>query len=372
MRMMRAIFLLSLLAVSAQIPYAGQVPVFIGGQEGYHTFRIPSVVVTVKGTVLAFCEGRKRGGGDAAEIHVVLKRSLDGGKTWGKPRVVWEDGPNTCGNPCAVLDRKTGAICLLMTHNRGTDTEPKIMAGTSAGTRTVWISRSTDDGLNWSRPRDITKELKPANWTWYATGPGVGIQLKRGRLIVPCDHAIAHTRAYYSHVIFSDDDGASWHLGGSVGPKCNECQIAELSNGTLLLNMRSYRPGHRRLVAVSQDGGLTFSNLHQDPALIEPVCQASFLRYPATAKGGPDLLLFSNPASLKREKMTVRLSYDGGKTWPAARQLYAGPSGYSCLTVLPDGRIGCLYESGLKSPYQVIAFARFTLDWLEQGKAVNR
>ncbi len=363
---MRTIFLFVLLALLSRSTYANQIPVFISGQEGYHTFRIPSVVVTAKGTVLAFCEGRKHGGGDAADIDVVLKRSTDGGNTWGILQVVWDDGPNTCGNPCAVVDRKTGAILLLMTHNFGTDGESQILAGTSAGTRTVWSSRSTDDGLAWSRPKEITKEVKPTNWTWYATGPGVGIQLRSGRLVVPCDHALAHSRAYYSHVIFSDDEGASWQLGGSVGPKCNECQIAELSNGTLLLNMRSYRAGHRRLVATSRDGGLSFSNLHQDPALIEPVCQASLLRYPEPAKGGSDLLLFSNPASLEREKMTVRLSYDGGKTWPAARQLYAGPSGYSCLTVLPDGRIGCLYESGLRSPYQAIVFARFTLDWLRR------
>src|SRR5262249_33493084 len=158
------------------------------GDGGYHTYRIPSLIVTNGGVLLAFCEGRKSGRGDTGDIDLVLKRSRDGGKTWDKTQVVWDDADNTCGNPCPVVDRNTGTLWLLMTHNLRGDTEEKIVGGTSKGSRTVWVTKSTDDGATWDRPVDITKDVKKPEWTWYATGPGVGIQLKSGPLLLPCDH----------------------------------------------------------------------------------------------------------------------------------------------------------------------------------------
>lgn len=346
-----------MLALAAPVRAAepAHTPVFVAGQGGYHTYRIPSVIVTPKGTLLAFCEGRKAGRGDAGDIDLLLKRSSDGGKTWGEARVVWDDAGNTCGNPCPVVDAKTGTVWLLMTHNLGKDTEAKIVGGTSTGSRTVWATKSTDDGLSWAKPVEITKDVKKPGWTWYATGPGVGIQLKSGRLLIPCDSKSAGGKVRASHVIFSDDGGTSWKLGGVAGPGCNECQAVELADGSVLLNMRSVAGNKRRLVAVSKDGGATFSKPVEDPALIEPVCQASILRLPGENGG----ILFSNPASTTREKLTVRLSRDEGKTWPAAKVLHPGPAAYSCLTVLPDGTIGCLYERGRKQPYEEITFARF-------------
>jgi sialidase-1 len=353
-----------------------QYAVFEAGKDGYHTYRIPSVIVSPKGTLLAFCEGRKKGRGDAGNIDLVLKRSFDGGRTWRAPQLVWDDADNTCGNPCPVVDQSTGTIWLLLTHNLGTDKEAQIVDGTSKGSRTVWISKSTDDGATWARPVEITRDVKRADWTWYATGPGVGIQLRQGRLagrlIVPCDNKMAGSKARQSHVTYSDDHGATWKLGGVVGPNCNESQAVELTGGGLMLNMRSYEANHRRLVATSKDGGLTFTSPKEDAALIEPVCQASILRYVEKLKGagdqgsgdGKSYLLFSNPASTKREKLTVRASEDDGQTWPIHRVLHAGPAGYSCLTALPDGTLGCLYERGEKSPYETITFARFPFRWL--------
>lgn len=344
-----------LLALAAAPP---QTAVFTAGQDGYHTFRIPAVIVTPKGTVLAFAEGRKAGRGDAGDIDLVLKRSTDGGKTWGSLEVVWDDAANTCGNPCPVIDAKTGTIWLPLTHNVGTDTEAKIVAGTSQKGRTVWVTHSTDDGRTWAKPTEITAAVKKSEWTWYATGPGVGIQLKSGRLLVPCDSKSDGGKVRESHVIFSDDGGKAWQLGGVVGPNCNECQAVELADGSVMLNMRTYRGNNRRLVAVSRDGGATFSKPTEDPALIEPVCQASILRLPG---GG---IVFSNPASTKRDKMTVRLSADDGKTWPHAKELHAGPAAYSCLCVLPTGDVGCLYERGEKTAYETITFAAFPKAWL--------
>jgi sialidase-1 len=339
-----------------------QTAIFTSGQDGYHTYRIPSVIATTKGTVLAFCEGRKIGRNDAGDIDLLLRRSIDGGKSWTKTQVVWDDAENTCGNPCPVVDAKTGTIWLLMTHNLGTDTEARIVDGTSKGSRTVWVSRSDDDGVTWSKPVELTKDVKKPGWTWYATGPGVGIQLKNGRLLIPCDSKSEGGRVRESHVIVSDDGGQSWKLGGVVGPMCNECQAVELADGSVMLNMRSYQGNNRRLVAISKDGGETFTKPVEDQELLEPVCQASILRLP----GEKRVILFSNPASTKREKLSVRLSRDEGKSWPVTRILHAGPAAYSCLVTLPDGSIGCLYERGEKNPYETITFARFDRAWFDQ------
>lgn len=345
-----------------------QAPVFVAGQGGYHTYRIPSLVVTTRGTVLAFCEGRKHSTSDTGDIDLVMRRSTDHGEHFGPLQVVWDDGPNTCGNPCPVVDRDTGTIWLLLTHNLGQDHEPQIIDRTAKGTRTVWVSQSTDDGLTWSPPREITDSTKRPDWTWYATGPGAGIQMRhgphRGRLIVPCDHIEAGSRAYYSHVIYSDDHGKSWHLGGRT-PQAgvNECEVVELSGGRLLLNMRNYdRRRPLRRTSISEDGGATWGPVVFDPALVEPVCQASLRRYDWPEGGKPGILLFSNPAHpARRVNLTVRLSRDEGKTWAQAWTLHAGPSAYSCLAVLADGRVACLYEAGKAHPYESIVLARFGL-----------
>jgi len=350
-------------------PPEGQVDVFISGRDGYHTYRIPSVIATPKGTVLAFCEGRKRGRGDSGDIDIVMKRSTDGGRTWSNMQVVADHGPHTIGNPCPVIDRKTGTIWMPLTRNRGDESERHIMRGTTKEPRTVWLMKSTDDGLTWSKPVNISETTRRPHWRWYATGPGVGIQLKSGRMVVPCDHSDhdAGGHPYRSHVIYSDDHGATWRLGGVIADRCNECQVVELADGSLMLNMRSYHGKKRRAIAASADGGLTWTKPVLNDELIEPVCQASFLRYTVQPTHDRNRLLFSNPASTGRVNMTVRLSYDEGKSWPVANVLHAGPSAYSCLTVLPDLTIGCLYERGNRHAYEKITFARFSLEWLTRG-----
>lgn len=330
------------------------VDVFVSGEGGYHTYRIPAVIVTPKGTVLAFAEGRKAGRGDAGNIDLVLRRSADGGKTWGAVQTVWDDGPNTCGNPCPVVDRSTGTVWLLLTHNLGEDHEREIVSGKAKGSRTVWISKSDDDGATWAAPVEITKQVKAPDWTWFATGPGVGIQAKDGTLVVPCDSKNVGGKIGYSFVITSSDHGKTWKAGGVVGDRWNECQVAELADGALVLNMRNHdRSKRNRGVAVSRDGGKTWSDPVRHETLIEPVCQASLISHDGT-------LLFSNPASQKaRVNMTVRSSADGGKTWPHSKVLHEGPAAYSCLTVLSDGAYGCLFEAGAKHAYERVVFARF-------------
>jgi len=341
---------------------------FESGKGGYHTYRIPAIVKTTKGTLLAFCEGRKKSRSDTGDIDTLVRRSTDGGRTWSPQQVVWDDAGNCCGNPSPVVDGETGTVWLLSTWNRGDDHEREIIGLKSKDTRRVFVTCSKDDGVTWAKPKDITKTTKKPDWTWYATGPCHGIQLGRGkhkgRLVIPCDHIEATTKHYYSHAIYSDDHGKTWQLGGSTPEhKVNECAVAELSDGRLLLNMRNYdRNKKARQVAISEDGGETWKDQRFDPVLIEPICQGSLLTvYPPEDHAGP-WLLFSNPASTSgRTHMTVRLSLDDGRTWATSKLLHAGGSAYSDLVSIGENEIGCLYE---KDGYRTIALARFALEWL--------
>jgi sialidase-1 len=366
--------LASSLALAVAQSEVARTNVYIAGRDGYHTYRIPSLIVTKRGTLLAFAEGRQESASDAGNIDVLLKRSPDGGRTWEPLQTVWDDQANTCGNPCAVVDRESGVIWLLLTWNRGDDTETEIIARESGDTRRVFVTHSNDDGTTWARPREITESVKPAGWTWYATGPGAGIQIERGphrgRLVIPCDHIEAETRHYYSHVIYSDDRGVTWQLGGSTPQhQVNECEVVELTGDRLLLNMRNYDPAQSaRQQAISADGGRTWNQQRHVPELIEPICQASIRRWRWPDAGERGVMLFSNPASQKRERLTVRASMDDGETWPVARLLDERPSAYSCLTVLSDGEVGILYEAGVSQPYENLVFARFPIRWLIPGR----
>jgi sialidase-1 len=338
-----------------------QVDVFNAGREGYHTFRIPALLVTPSGTLLAICEGRKTSRSDHGDLDLVLKRSTDGGQTWGPLELIYEEGGEkkiTIGNPCPVYDKETDVIWLPFTRDNDD----------------VFVTSSSDEGKTWTRPRNITADVKKDDWNWYATGPGNGIQLTQGkyagRLVIPCDHRVDGAtndwgHAGRSHVIYSDDHGKTWKLGGATGFAMNECAVVELPDGALKLNMRSYRGKGRRGVAISRDGGQTWSEPVEDETLVEPVCQASFIRY-SWADDGRNRVLFSNPASTKgRHHLTVRLSYDNGRTWPVSRLLYEPSSAYSSLAVLPFGKIGILYE---RDDYKKITFSQFDLEWLTRGK----
>ncbi len=377
----------ALLALAAAGAELTQTVVYRSG-DGYRTFRIPALITSAKGTLLAFAEARDVNSKmDSGNIDMVLKRSTDGGKTWGPLQVVVDFAEDTIGNPTPVVDRKTGAIVLVLTRNPGNLTLPDFVRERGGGTRTVWVTRSTDDGRTWSKPEEITSTAKLPDMTAYWTGPGNGIQLRSGRIVIPSYHVrrlpmearsaldgpddnskigniVERLLApyFYSHMLYSDDGGRSWKLGGNAQPKTGECAVAELSDGSLLLNMRNYYGRGLKATARSRDGGLTWTDPAFDEALTEPVCQASLIRY--GRKG--DRLLFSNPAAKKRVNMTVRLSEDGGRSWVAHRVLHEGPSAYSSLAELRGGAIACLYERGDKGPYETITFARFSVDWLKQ------
>jgi sialidase-1 len=281
----------------------------------------------------------------------------------------------TCGNPCPVVDRRTGVIWLPFCKNRADGPETMICEGKAP--RTVWLMHSADDGVTWSQPVEITSLVKRPEWTWYATGPCHGIQLADGRLLVPCDHVVGrdfqrHTDPYHSHVILSDDAGRTWKIGGVVPEGTNECCIVETADGAIYLNARNKATGeYGRAFSWSRDRGDSFPELSRDPVLVEPVCQAGMTRFTTREAHGRDRVLFSNPARpdrKKREDLTVGVSYDECRSWNAGRSLHAGPAAYSDLAVAPDMAVLCLYERGEAAPYETITLARFSLAWLTRGR----
>jgi sialidase-1 len=354
--------------------------VFASGTSGYNTFRIPAIVTAANGDLLAFAEGRKNSSSDTGDIDMVMRRSTDGGSTWGALQVIGNDGTNTFGNPSPVVDASTGRVLLLSTHNLGQDSQAEIQNGTADGTRTVWIQQSDNNGASWTAPREITSSVKSPGSRWYATGPGHAIQLERGahagRLVGGANFSEVSVNG--AMAIYSDDGGLTWQRGaavnssGAVNP--SESEVVELTDARLQLNSRNRGGTTRsRAVAYSSDGGATFGPKSQATALIDPIVQGSIIRFSALDRGGiENRILFANPADpASRVNMTVRSSFDETATWNAGKRIYAGPSAYSDLAAFGAGRAGVLYENGASSPYEKITFASWGNGWLDDDTIVE-
>ena len=353
---------------------------YVSGEGGYDTYRIPATVTTGRGTVLAFAEGRHNGAGDTGHIDVVLRRSGDGGCTWGPMRVVAAGDGNTRGNPAPVVDPRTGAVVLVTSYNSGAVTEAQIMRGeaTPEQSRRVFVQRSWDDGRHFTPPRDITAAVKPANWRWYATGPGHAVALTRGRhagrLVVPANYSAAppagssdtgqEAKYYGAHAIYSDDGGRTWHLGfvddsHDGHDNANESTAAQLPDGRLYFSSRDQNGTSvgNRLDTYSSDGGQTLDRPYAvQPTLDDvPVVEGSVLQL-----GGTDApLLFSGPSvPTARRAMAIWSSTDGGATFTKALTLSPQPAAYSDLVQLGRHTAGILYETGVAGTYETIEFRR--------------
>jgi sialidase-1 len=362
-------------AEEASVPE--HVDVFSSGADGYFAYRIPSFIVAPNGDLLVFCEARKNNLNDDGDIDLLMKRSTDGGVKWLPPQLIYEEGGQArikYGNPTAVVDQQNDVIWLAA--NRDYLTERGARAG-----GTLVLFRSDDSGKTWTKPVDISKSIRKADWGHHAFGPGIGVQLRhgkhKGRLLFPANFRKSFDKRQpsYSHVVFSDDHGKNWKLGGILGDYTNECQLAEIiekGKPGLLINMRNHwgrggfpKKSGSRLVARSFDGGASWDAEAMDRALPEPPCQASLYRYSFATNDQPSRLLFANPIGPGRSNLRVRLSRDEGKTWPHGKLICVGSTAYSCMARLPRDRVGIVYE---RSNYQRISFSAFPVDWLEQSK----
>jgi sialidase-1 len=349
-----------------------QTDVFVGGTEGYHTFRIPAIVVSPRGVILAFCEGRKFESQDAGKIDLVLKRSHDGGKTWGPLQILATGPDRRCGDPVPLVERKTGAVLIVYMKFPATLTVPDLLAG--KGPKNVMVSRSTDDGATWGPAKDITAQVRGPGWDTYATGPCHGLQLASGRLIVPCYHLIKgqtlenEGEFNASHLIYSDDGGEIWKVGGIAPQASDECVAVETADGSVYLNMRYEKKGATmRLEGWSRDHGATLTDIREVPELLDPQCQGSAIRFTEAKTQGRNRVLFSNLVSRTRDHLRVSLSYDECKSWPSSKLINEGPAGYSDLAIHTDQSVLCLYERGLTKYYERITLARFSLEWLTEN-----
>ncbi|WP_203417004.1 sialidase family protein [Jiangella ureilytica] len=371
-------------------PPVRQTVVFESGTEGYDTFRIPAIVRSEAGTLLAFAEGRVGGGGDTGDIDLVLRRSHDNGRTWGPLQVVGDNGLNVFGNPTPVVDPASGDIVLLSTHNAGDATEAEIMRGevTPEQSRRVFVQRSSDDGASWSPARDLTAATKLPEWRWYATGPVHAIALEhgehRGRLVAPANHSTSpapgsadsgqEAKYYGAHSLYSDDGGLTWQIGdidtpltGVVNP--NENTVTELADGTLYFNARDQNGTGigTRATTTSSDGGETFdAPFALEPDIVTPVVQGSVLRLPRAG----DRLVYAGPSNpTARRTLQLRYSSDAGATWTGGPVLHDGPAAYSDLVEAGGRTLGVLYENGDTGTYERITFARVPFAALDRGLA---
>lgn len=341
--------------------------VYAAKEAEYASIRIPSLLTHPDGTVLAFAEGRFRDH-DHGENDIILKRSSDGGRTWGDLRMVASERRDSLNDPSVVVDRGTGRVVLHYTRfAEGYHTDKAVPGYEDPRSSRNYVRFSDDAGATWSDPLDITRQIKRPDVRAAAVTCGIGVQLRHGRHAGRLVHAAYQwggVAAREACACFSDTGGETWQRG-DVAPihgddHTAEPQVVELTDGSVMMNART--GCHRRRVGTSTDGGSTFSEMRRHESLVEPACQASILRYGDPADGQPSRILFSNPASeTARANGTVRASLDDGATWPVARTIEPDSFAYSCLTVLPDRTIGCLFET---DNYGRIDIARFALDWL--------
>lgn len=362
-------------------PVLEKTVLFESRKGGYDTYRIPGIVATKRGTLLAYCEARKNGIGDWANIDILMRRSTDNGKTWSAPRVVADAGARTANNFVAIIDRKLNVIHFLYCIDYAR----------------CYYMQSRDDGLTMSKPVEITYvyEQFRREYAWNVIAPGVGhaIQLKSGRLLVPSwlsTGGKAHRPSIIA-TIYSDDNGKTWQRGEvavtntAETPNPSETMAVELADGRVMLNVRNESSKFLRLISFSRDGAEGWTPPRFDDELFEPVCAASIIRLSERPKHKRNRLLFSNPDSRhkefvskgewphkSRENLSLKLSYDEGESWGVSKVLDPGIAGYSDLAIGEDGTVYCLYERGGNSGNMfdtgTLTLARFNLEWLTDGK----
>ena len=378
-RLLACAFVLAIPAMAESL--FEQVDVFAAGTEGYHTFRIPTIVTASDGSLIVFAEARKEnrsdpGGGD---IDLVFKRSSDQGKTWSAVKVLDDPGEGWgASNPTPVTDRDTGKVWLI--YNRwepGRGTENSV-PGTDHNQ--TWARHSSDNGRTWSDAIDLTRAARDyEDWGANFIGPGGAIQSRSGRLIVPSARSAdqyyltisiggfeGQTSQMRAYALYSDDHGATWKRGTLVKAQTNENQLVELADGAILMDARQGAGTHRWLMH-SKDGSQTWS----DPVAgqtVTTIC-ASIERYTLEAAGDDrNRLLWTGPKGPGRKHLVIRTSEDEGQTFRDEQTIYGGLAAYSDITILKDKTVGVIWERGVSESYQFVTFTRVNRDFLESGK----
>jgi sialidase-1 len=369
---------------AAAIAQQKEVPVFVSGTEGHKSYRIPAIIGLPNGNILAFAEGRVHGVGDFGDINIVMKQSSDKGKTWGALQTVVDADTLQAGNPAPVVDVSdpsypNGRIFLF--YNTGNNHEAEVRKGN--GLREVWYKTSTDGGATWSEAVNITTQthhpkqpqINPAynfseDWRSYANTPGHAMQFQngkyKGRIFVAANHSAGEPQKqamdYKVHGFYTNDHGKTFQLSETIElPGGNESMATELSNDKLMMNSRNQRSDVRaRIVSISSNGGVSWDTTYFDNNLPDPVNQGSILT--AGKKKGKNIIAFCNAADTKeRNNLTLRISFNDGKTWKKNYRIYKGAEGkpnfdysaYSDLVNLDKKKIGVLYE---KDGYSRIVF----------------
>ncbi len=360
-----------------------EVPVFVSGEEGHKSYRIPAIINLPDGKLLAFCEGRVHHAGDFGDVNIVLKSSTDGGLTWSPLKTIVDYDTLQAGNPAPVVDLLDPAYPagrIFLFYNTGNNHEGEVRKG--HGLRENWFISSTNGGISWSQPVNITTQTHRPNkpelnasyafqedWRSYANTPGHGMQFQtgnhKGRIYIAANHSSGDPKKqfedYQAHGFYTDDHGQSFHLGETVSIHgSNESIAAELSGGRLMLNARNQKGDIRsRIVAISSNGGQNWDTTYFDAQLPDPVCQGTILNIGKKKK--KNILAFCNAADEKRrDNLTLRISYDDGKTWQKSFTVYKStnpkqgdPAAYSDIVKLNKKNIGVLYE---KNGYSSISF----------------
>jgi sialidase-1 len=323
--------------------------------DNVHTYRIPGIVQTDQGTLIAVYDNRYTKSGDLpGNIDVGMSRSLDSGKTWEPMRVVMDMGPphdnNGVGDPAILFDPVTKKVWVAALWSKGNRSIAGSLPGISPDTTGQFVLvSSADDGLTWTAPRSITPEIKNAAWHLFFNGPGSGIAMRDGKIVFAAQYW-NENKIPYSTLIYSDDHGNTWK-GKLAGPKSNttESQLVETTPGTILLNMRDNRGGYRSIATTSNMGQTWIEHPTSFSALPDPVCMASLIK--STVQMGStlkDVLFFSNPSTTSgRYNITVKASVDLGESWKSAHQLLIDERncfGYSSLTAIDSKTVGLLYE----------------------------
>jgi sialidase-1 len=370
----------------SDMPRVIKTDLFREGDYGIVSYRIPGIVVTARGTILAYCEARVLSGADLGEIEIHLRRSTDGGRTFSEPVQIAHMGPRLPRNPVVPPSKEGGYFG---EPDEQTVNNPMAIAAADGTVHFVYCveyyrvfyMRSQDDGLTWSEPVEITQAFDAfrtdCDWQYLATGPGHGIELSNGRLLVPIrvdDFRPGAERGFIS-TIHSDDGGTTWHRGEVALRPASEAMLTQRADGSVLLTARN--PLSRKAHTTSPNGVTDWTPVHYPLELLEPGCMASLVTHPGTKAYPGPFIIFANPHTTLRDNkyrkdVSLKVSFDGGQTWPGQRVLEHGPSAYSDLAVLADGTVLCLYESGHPDvvrdgrdwPYAVIRLAHIPLEWL--------